>query len=176
MEKLLIKLNACTPAKKWASGKDWPTIYATCEQADWLLWLFARTNPNDQKVLTLAKGLCANTVRNFMEDERSLKAVDESIAFGKGEIGIEELDRAAKAAYAICIYSDIANGVAIASAMAAAIASDTSASASTVAIYAEVANDVANGAFLTNSSEHQKLMADIVRKTIPIDLWDITIE
>jgi len=50
------------------------------------LWLHQRTNKEDLKVRTLAKGHCANTVRHLMKDERSLKAVDTAIAYGEGRI------------------------------------------------------------------------------------------
>ena len=59
-----------------------------------LLWLFNKTNPNDLQRLTLVKGHCANTVRHLMKDKRSIKAVDDAIAFGNGEIDVEKLNTA----------------------------------------------------------------------------------
>ena len=119
MKQLLIKLNACNEAMEWAGDKTWEEIYRTCHRGDWLLWLFKQTNPNDLRLLTLAKGHCANTVRHLMKDERSIKAVDAAIAYGEGRIDIEELnnaattadayaaaDAAAYAAYATDAYAD----------------------------------------------------------------------
>ena len=80
MDALLITLDACKEAKEWAKDKTWKEVYETCERGDWLLWLFARTNPNNLKELTLAKGHCANTVRYLIKDERSLKAVDMALS------------------------------------------------------------------------------------------------
>ena len=76
---LLIKLNACNPAIDWAEGKSWEEVYNTCHRGDWLLWLYKKTNKDNLRKLTLAKGLCANTVRHLMKDERSVAAVFELI-------------------------------------------------------------------------------------------------
>lgn len=75
MKQLLIKLNACNEAMEWAGDKTWEEIYRTCHRGDWLLWLFKQTNPNDLRLLTLAKGHCANTVRHLMKDERSSSSI-----------------------------------------------------------------------------------------------------
>lgn len=99
MKELLIKLDACNEAIVWASDKSWEEIYNTCYRGDWLLWLFNKTNPNDLQRLTLVKGHCVNTVRHLMKDKRSIKAVDDAIAFGNGEIDVEKLNTA-YAAYA----------------------------------------------------------------------------
>ena len=144
IKQLLIELGACDEAKDWAGDKSWEEIYNTCHRGDWLLWLFKRTNPNDLQLLTLAKGHCANTVRHLMKDERSLKAVDAAIAFGEGEISREELDIAAKAAALAAR--------AAAAARAACIASN----------YADAARE-----------ENQQLTADICRKYLPIEVWNI---
>jgi hypothetical protein len=54
----------------------------------------------DFQTITLAKGLCANTVRHLMKDDRSIKAVDVAIAFGRDEATLDELDSAYAAAAA----------------------------------------------------------------------------
>ena len=137
MKELLIKLNACADAREWAEGKSWQEVYDTCHRGDWLLWLFAKTNPNDLQLLTLAKGHCANTVRHLMRDGRSIKAVDAAIAFGEGMITKEELAAARAAAHA----------------------------ADAAAYTADVAQ-----------TKNQKETADIVRKYIPIEKWNIDID
>lgn len=101
--KHLESLGACNEAKDWALGKSWREVYDTCHRGDWLLWLYRRSKRYDLQKVTLAKGLCANTVRHLMKDERSVKAVDAAIAFGNGEISIDELN--AFAAYANAAYS-----------------------------------------------------------------------
>ena len=146
MKELLNKLKACQEAMEWAGDKSWQEIYNTCHRGDWLLWLFKRTNPDDLKLLTLAKGHCANTVRHLMKDERSIKAVDAAIAYGEGKISREELDAAASAAYAAY------------AAYAAAASSDDA--------YAAYVADAAK-------KENQQLTADICRKYLPIEVWNI---
>jgi hypothetical protein len=103
--KLLENLYACEQAKEWAECKTWEEVYNTCHRGDWLLWLFAKTNTDDKRLLTLAKGHCANTVRHLMKDERSIKAVDAAIAYGEGKISEEELKKAANAANAAYVYA-----------------------------------------------------------------------
>ena len=148
-KELLIELNACKDAREWAGDKSWQEIYNTCHRGDWLLWLFKRTNPDDLQLLILAKGHCANTVRHLMKDKKSIKAVDAAIAYGEGKISREELDAAA-AAYAAYTYA------AAYAAYAAAYAAYADAA------YADAAK-----------KENQQLTADICRKYLPIEVWNI---
>ena len=146
---LLENLNACEQAREWANGKTWQEVFDTCHRGDWLLWLFARTNPNDLQLLTLAKGHCTNTVRHLMKDKRSIKAVDTAIAYGEGNATIKELNAAAAAAYAA----------------AAAAAADADADANAYAAAAAAASG--------ERIKNQKLTADICRKFLPIEVWNI---
>jgi hypothetical protein len=148
MNKLLIELNACEDARTWAADKSWKEIFDTCHRGDWLLWLFKKVNPNDLQKLTLAKGHCANTVRHLMKDERSTKAVDAAIAFGEGLITREEL----KAAYAA----------------AAAVDAYDAAAAAAVDAYAAAA-----AAYAAARTKNQQATADICRKYLPIEIWNI---
>jgi hypothetical protein len=167
MKDLLIKLDACQNAQDWAADKSWQEIYETCHRGDWLLWLFQKTNPNDLQALTLAKGHCSNTVRHLMKDERSIKAVDVAIAFGEGKATLEELHSAAYDA-----------AVASAAVAYAAYAADAAASASYAAVasaavaYAAYAADAAASASAARK-ENQQLTADICRKYLPIEIWNI---
>jgi len=185
MKELLNKLNACKDAREWAGDKSWQEIYNTCHRGDWLLWLFKRTNPDDLQLLTLAKGHCANTVRHLMKDERSIKAVDAAIAFGEGKISRDELDAAAfaasDAAYAAARAPYAAAAANAAYAADAAAAADDAAyaaydddadadAAADAAAYANAAAYVADAA----KKENQQLTADICRKYLPIEVWNIT--
>jgi hypothetical protein len=176
MKDLLLKLNACNEAKEWAENKSWEEIYNTCHRGDWLLWLFKKTNPNDLQLLTLAKGHCANTVRHLMTDERSIAGVDTAIAFGEGKATIEELSAAYAYAAAAVIenMSDIdtivfAAYVAAAGAYVAAYAAGADAGAAAYAAYAAGADADAGKA------ENQQLTANICRKYLPIEIWDINL-
>jgi hypothetical protein len=167
MKELLIKLNACEEATYWAGDKSWEEVYNTCHRGDWMLWLFKRTNPEDIQLLTLAKGHCANTVRHLMKDERSLKAVDAAIAFGEGKITREELKVAANAVWSAASAAAYAWSAASAAAYAAYYAA--TAAAAYAADAAAYAADAAEDAYEAN----QKLTADICRKYLPIEIWNI---
>jgi hypothetical protein len=157
-KELLKDLDACKEAIEWAGDKTWKECYEQCHRGDWMLWLFAKTNPNDLQLLTLAKGYCANTVRHLMKDERSLKAVDTAIAFGEGKATRQELDKAAITAYAY-------------DADTAAYASGSAAYAGDAAVYAAAAAFA--GAGSVAREQNQKQTADICRKYLPIHIWNI---
>ena len=151
LKEFLIQKKACEKGFDFAKDLSLEQFLNTCDRGDWILWLFARMNPNCLRELTLAKGHCANTVRHLMEDERSTKAVDVAIAFGEGRATREELDAAADAAYAAGAYAD-----ATYSAGAAAYA------------------NVANAAYIANVArvENRKKTADICRKYLPLEIWN----
>ena len=161
MQELLKKLNACEEARIWAADKSWKEIYETCHRGDWLLWLFARTNPDDLQLLTLAKGHCANTVRHLMIDERSIKAVDIAIAFGEGKATREELNAADAYAYTA---SAAAYAASASAAAYAASAADAAAYAASAAAYAASAAE---------RTKNRQLTADICRKYLPFEVWNI---
>lgn len=153
----LESLGACNEAKDWANGKSWQEVYDTCHRGDWLLWLYRRSKDYDFQKLTLAKGLCANTVRHLIKDERSLKAVDATIAFGKGEISIEDLNAVvAYDADAYAAYTAGASGAADAAAYAA---------------YTAGAADAAGAA--AARKENQQKTADIVREVLRFEIWEL---
>jgi hypothetical protein len=182
MKELLLKLNACDPAIKWAEGKSWKEIFEQCPRGDWLLWLFYYTkneSENDFALLTIAKGHCANTVRHLMKDQRSLDAVDAAINYNGDRV---VLKKAADAAYAAA--ADAAYAAAVVAAHAAAVVAAHAAAADDDDAYA-----AANDAYATYSAAYaavyaaayaaeinnQKVTADIVRKYIPIENWHIDI-
>lgn len=159
MKEILKELNACKEAVEWAGDKTWEEIYTTCHRGDWLLWLFKKTMEDNEaniRLLTLVKGHCANTVRHLMNDERSIKAVDTAIRFGEGKATREELD----AAYAVDAYAAVAYA-------AANAASNAASNATYAASNADAAS--ANAA----KKQNQKETADICRKYMPIEIWNI---
>jgi hypothetical protein len=105
----------------------------------------------NKRILTLAKGHCANTVRHLMMDDRSIKAVDTAIAFGEGRATESELNIAYYHVYNI--NSSIYNENIIYAHLAATTA----------------CNNNMNTAYFTYKSstdkkENEKLTADICRK------------
>lgn len=165
INKLLLDLCACPEAKEWAKNKSWQEIFNTCEKGEWLLWLFARTNPGNLKEITLVKAHIANTVRHLMQDDRSKNAVDVAIRFGNGEATKEELDAVAYEAYVAYAAANVANAVANVAAYVAYAAANAVANVANVASYV-AANAVAY-------AESQKLTADICRKYLTIEIWNI---
>ena len=84
-----------------------------------------------------------------MKDERSIKAVDVAIAFGEGKASLEELNAAASAS----------------------AAADAAAYAAYAAYTA--ASDAAADAAYAAKKENQQLTAEICRKYLPIEIWNI---
>jgi len=121
--------KACSKTREWAKEKSWEEVYASCDRAEWLLWLFARTNPEDLRLLVLAGAMCANEVRHLMP-QPSADVLDVAIAYGRGEeTGEEELSAAYRA-------SSAGNPAAAYASAAAAYASASASAAASVAITA----------------------------------------
>ena len=168
MKELLLKLKACGPAIDWAGDKTIEEIWETCHRGDWMLWLARKLNI-DKRVLTLAKGHCANTVRHLMKDERSIAAVDMAIKYGEGNATDSELAAAADAAYdatadAYDAYAaDYATADAAAAYAAAAAAAAADYATAAAAAYAAAADADAR-------KQSQQATAEICRKYIPFEL------
>ncbi len=127
---LLVELNACKDAKKWAADKTIEEVINKSERGDWLLWLGKKLDLPLNK-MTLAKARCAKTVIHLMKDQRSINAVNVAERFGLDECTLEELKSAANAAYAV------ANAVnAVANAVNAAYAAVNATAAANAATYA----------------------------------------
>jgi hypothetical protein len=179
MKQLLIDLCACDELKEWAEDKTWEQVYNSCHRGDWLLWLFAKTNPDDLQRLSLVKGYCANTVRYLMKDKRSIRAIDIAIAFGEGKAIIDELRNAAAdadtVAFDLYVYatssSSAAAYAAIAASAAASFYADISVCANAATGYA------AHAVYLDLDADARKqnwqITADICRKYLPIEIWNI---
>ena len=171
MKELLLKLKACGPAIDWAGDKTIEEIWATCHRGDWMLWLARKLNI-DKRVLTLAKGHCANTVRHLMKDERSIAAVDMAIKYGEGNATDSELAAAADAAYDATAAYAAAAYAAYATAAYAAYATAAYAAAAAAAAAADAAADAAYDATADADArkQSQQATAEICRKYIPLDL------
>jgi len=154
LKEFLEKNHACKDGFDFAKDLTLEEFLNTCERGDWILWLFAKTNADSLREFTLAKGHCANTVRELMKDKRSTRAVDVAIAFGEGKATREELDDAAAAAYAADAYA------------ADAYAADAYAADAYAADAAYFAADAAA------KKQHQKQTADICRKYLPLEIWN----
>jgi hypothetical protein len=169
LKEFLEKNHACKYGFDFAKDLTLEQFLSTCHRGDWILWLFARINRKSFRELTLAKGHCANTVRELMKDERSTKAVDVAIAFGEGKATREELDAAAAGAYAAAAGAYAAGAYAAGAAYAAGVGA--AAAAGAAAAYAAGAAG-AGAAYAAAKKQNQKQTADICRKYLPLEIWD----
>lgn len=192
LEAFLKQHNVCGDGFEFAKDLTLEQFLKTCKRGDWILWLFFRTNPNSFTELTLAKALCANTVRHLMKDERSINAIDIAIKFGQGLATQDELadaaadaneaandaDEAANAAYAADAASYDADAasydVDYEAALAALAASDELANAAYAAAKAADAAFYAatDGDFYAARKKNQKATADICREYLPFKIWN----
>lgn len=86
IEELLQELNyhPCENFYIWAKDRSAENIVLYCQRGDWLMHLAAMVGV-DKRKLTLASGLCRNTVRAFLQDN-SIKQIDLAISYGKREV------------------------------------------------------------------------------------------
>jgi hypothetical protein len=121
---LLRKLKACEEARVWAKGKTLAEAWATCERADWMLWLLAKTA--DRKLVVRLACMCARTaLKNVPKGEdRPLKAIEVAEAWTRGEATIEQVRTAAAAAAASAAYASDASDATFYAANAAVAAAD----------------------------------------------------
>jgi hypothetical protein len=161
IKKKLQQLDACEDALQWVGNRTIEQAVADCHRGDWLLILGSKLGINKRK-LTLARGHCANTVRDLMEDPCSIAAVDAAIAYGEGKINEEELKWAADAASAAS--AAVAGAAAAYAAYAASAAVAGGAAAGAYSAAAAGAGDVYAAAAAIK--DNLKQTADICRKYI----------
>lgn len=178
LKEFLKNNRACKDSFNFAKDLTLEEFLTTCQRGDWILWLFATMNPKSLRELTLAKGHCANTVRDLMTDERSTRAVDVAIAFGEGKATIAELAAAAADAWAAwtvaasdAAWAAWASANADSSESAWGIAAGWAASRAAWAVEDAAAWASANAASAARK-QNQKLTADICRKYLPLEIWD----
>ena len=198
LENFLKKHKACEGGFEFAKDLTLEQFLETCKRGDWILWLFARTNPNSLRELTLAKAYCAATVEHLMKGERSLNALYVAIKFGEGRATKEGLAAAADAGWTSANASDAADAAATtwatwaARAAAAAAWDATWAASYTARAAAEAAWDATWAASYTARAAAEAAWsaaeaaaeaaaaavaneletADICRKYLPLKIWD----
>jgi len=89
------KYKPCSEAvefrKKFNSFKE---AWEQCTRGDWMLWLAYKLEINN-RILTLAKAMCAKTILHLIKDQRGIDAINTSTKYGKGKATQKELDEAA---------------------------------------------------------------------------------
>ena len=177
----LKEMNACDTAMEWQEGKSLEEVWNTCHRGDWMLWLLRKSEPQDNRILYLVAGHCANTVRHLMKDERSIAGVDAAIAYGEGRIDINQIRTAAAAAaaaYAAVAYAAAAADAAAyaaadaaaADAAAAYAAAAYAAAAYAAAAAADAAAAYAAAAYAAARNKSRQATAEIVRQHVSLEM------
>jgi hypothetical protein len=134
----ITKFRPCRRGLEFYESHDtFEEAWSACEIGDCMLWMAYKLGVDD-RLLTKAKALCANTVRHLMTDKRSRAAVDAALRYANGKISSERLYKYADEARAV--YS------AYSAAPAAAYSSDFAAHAAAARAAAHVANAADNAA------------------------------
>ena len=161
MKSEIEKYNPCDEALEYRRKfKTFKEAWQKCEMGDWMLWISAKAGVDERK-LFLAKGLCAQLSVPYMEDQRSVDAVNAAIAYGRGEIGYGELEKTNSAACAAAYDACDAAAAAYYAAAAADYASDTYAYVSPAPASAKAAHCAGN-----SMAEALKQCADICREVL----------
>src|SRR5690606_32627162 len=135
------KYRPCTEALRFRMQyQTFKEAWQACPRGDWMLWIAQKVGV-DLRTLTIAKALCALTVRHLMKDERSVRACEVALKFADGEATREELDAAAAAATDAAAFAADAAAVAADAADAAAADAAFAADAAAYAAYAAFAAD-----------------------------------
>jgi hypothetical protein len=125
------KFNPCGEWLEYYESKpSFEEAWNDCHRGDWMLWIASKLKV-DNRTLTRAKALCANTVRHLMMDKRSTDAIDAALRYADGKISREELN----------VYTRAADA-AILAAILAAVFSDEAAHAAHAALAAFAAHSV----------------------------------
>ena len=96
----LIEMGACSEAVDWVGDKTLAEAWATCERADWMLWLVTRIDGSYSPRLQLATCACARTALKYVTpgDERPRLAIECAERYARGEATKDELAAARAAA------------------------------------------------------------------------------
>lgn len=148
------------------SQPDFETAWNNCSRGDWMLWAAKKLDVN-KKLISKAKGLCAQTVLHLVTDNRCKKAVQAAIDYADGKITDDQLETAADAAHAAdaaytaaATYAAAYAAAAAYVAAAAAYAAGAAAAAAHAAAYA--AYTIGTDAYAASKS-NQMLTANICR-------------
>ena len=186
----LKRMGACSDAVEWAQKyKTFANAWRYCKRGDWMLWLLGQNagepGSDERRPLVFAACECARLALPYVAkgEGRPLKAIETAEAWTRGDAGVtlDDVEKAAEAAYAAADAAYAASDAAYAAADAAANAA-VSAAANAAAYAAadaaanaavSAAADAANAAAWSDAvsaAARQKTLAecaDIVRKYYP---------
>ena len=154
---LLIDLNACDDAQRWAAGKSLSEVWATCHRGDWMLWLAARYGDVPRKTSVAIACDVAEPALKYTTDPRPAECLAVVRRWLEGEATLEEVKAAGAAADAAAAATRVADA-----AVGAAADAAWAASASAAASAADAAADAAR-------EESLKFSADVCRRYIQVE-------
>jgi hypothetical protein len=159
----------------YESKSSFKEAWMDCQRGDWMLWIACKLGVDD-RVLTKAKALCANTVRYLMKDKRSTDAIDAALLYAEGKISRAELDayanavyeayEAARASSAASYAASAASYAAYAAARAYDAAYAASAAAAAYADDAAAADDDDDAAYAAARAAVSQQAADLCREIL----------
>jgi dihydrodipicolinate reductase len=170
-EKLILELYIDNGIKEFANGKSFEDFYNKCENGGWLLSLFKQANPEKLREFTLAKGYCANEFIHLIKDERSRKAIKAAIDFGNGKINENYLEKYSNEAYNAV--QDIIGSAGVNINNKERVSNNIDYVSASIAAHASVSIYQCCNATFSNDKENQLKMANICKKYLPIEIWDI---
>ena len=118
----LVEMDACAKAVEWVGEKTMAEAWATCERADWMLWLVTRIDGSYTPRLRLAACACARTSLKYVPagEDRPRLAIECAERYARGEATKDELAAARAASWGAARASAGAAEAAWAAAWAAA--------------------------------------------------------
>ena len=155
LDKLLARLQACPEAREWAKGKTLREAWASCQRADWMLWLVGRMEGKKgwpgRPQLVVAACACARRALRCVPDgeERPRLAIEAAEAWAR-EPTEERRAAADSAAYSAASAADSADRAAASAAYSAYSAADSAASA---AYSADRADSAASAAYSADRAD-----------------------
>lgn len=183
--KHLHDIGACCQAIDWASTQpDWPTLWAVCDRADWMLWLSGQLSDCSSKRRTLVRCAadCSGTAVPYIHDEAikaaAITCLQACNDWADDQIELVEL-MATRNAFLLVAPQHAVFGITTAASIAICAAADAADSVtyatSTVALAASYAataasyavNAVTPAARAATRTQALRDMADIVRRHYP---------
>ena len=154
------KHGACDAGIKYLeqSGHDLATFWHTSDKPQWMLWLIGRQIGIDEwptpQEFVLATCACVEPVLKYVPagEDRPRNAIETARRWCRGEATLEEVRKAADAAYATTYAAD---------------ATTYAADAAYAATYAAYAADAADAAYAATCAAYAN-MANIIRQMIPL--------
>jgi hypothetical protein len=97
LENFLKKHKACENLLNFAKDLTLEEFLTTCENGEWILWLFTKVNYDSLQEIEFIEKNNDNIAKNLIKVERSLKLANVAINFEKGKASEEDLKKAVAA-------------------------------------------------------------------------------